>query len=898
MALNQQKVEELLALFRQQYPNWQSFSDPIDPDFQRNEIDYKQNLIAKAKNQLAEPELRQLIDKLDYDGLIAKLRAIGQGSNLLFLKHSKSGDLNILEDRDLDKQAFGRSFYILLHGNDTPEARLNGYLDLIERHRLPNKWTFPTYFLFLCHPETDIFIKPATIGKFLDFINEKKFTSTPSVQSYAAIKQIAHQLKDLLHDYAPRDMVDIQSFIWVCVSALNNQPRYWKVAPGEDAWQWEDCRNQGFIAIGWDELGDISNLSRSEFDARREDLLAQHPEWNWSKSGVNQVWAFSQIKAGDRIIANKGKKEVLGIGTVTGSYYYDVNADQHKHRLPVRWENTEVRSINEPGWQRTLINLYEEKFVEIAGELSSSGFDRNQPVQPNLNCPFTPITFELLESLHASPRKTTYLARRDEFKQHLEEPFQKLFRQIAAQLPDSIRDRMETERKLFARILKNDFHHGGAWDFYWGAFYLKGGKRIEDAQLFMWMNHERLEVGFYIGLYGSNQRQQFLNNCQKHFATLFMLLEESLSDDRLWFGSRSNSTNTPWKTWLQDPGQADIHVSLNLPKLELLNYSADELTTQFVQVYQQLFPLVLLAIEEEPLPALSEYLNPDPLDEEDDLEPLNALYSLADCAAVTHLEEELLNDWVQAIDRKGQAVLYGPPGTGKTFLAHHLAKHLIGGGNGFVEVVQFHPAYTYEDFIQGIRPKRVEGGLDYPIVPGRFLEFCKTAQACGEHPCVLIIDELNRANLSQVFGELMYLLEYRDEKVYLASGEAFSIPQNVRIIGTMNTADRSIALVDHALRRRFAFLYVPPNYDGLRKYHQFTDYSVDNLVRLLTEINAQIGDPHYQLGTSFFLREQLSVELKSIWQLEIEPYLEEFFFDQVDKMKNLRWDKVEEQLRA
>ncbi|MCU0567618.1 MAG: AAA family ATPase [Oculatellaceae cyanobacterium Prado106] len=251
---------------------------------------------------------------------------------------------------------------------------------------------------------------------------------------------------------------------------------------------------------------------------------------------------------------------------------------------------------------------------------------------------------------------------------------------------------------------------------------------------------------------------------------------------------------------------------------------------------------------------------------------------------------------MQAIARKQQAVIYGPPGTGKTFLARELARHWIGGGNGFVEVVQFHPAYTYEDFIQGIRPRRVEGGLDYPMVSGRFLEFYKEAQRCGSHRCVLIIDEINRANLSQVFGELMYLMEYRNEKVHLASGELFSIPQNVYLIGTMNTADRSIALVDHALRRRVAFLHLPPNYEGLRKFHQDRGYLVEPLITLLTQINAQIGDRNYEIGTSFFLKDDLESQLKSIWELEIEPYLEEFFFDQPDQFVSFKWKTVKNQL--
>ncbi len=113
---------------------------------------------------------------------------------------------------------------------------------------------------------------------------------------------------------------------------------------------------------------------------------------------------------------------------------------------------------------------------------------------------------------------------------------------------------------------------------------------------------------------------------------------------------------------------------------------------------------------------------------------------------------------MRAIERKGQVILYGPPGTGKTYLAEHLARHLIGGGDGFRELVQFHPAYSYEDFIQGIRPQaRPEGGLDFRLVPGRFLEFCDAARDRTGR-CVLIIDEINRADLARVFGELMYLL--------------------------------------------------------------------------------------------------------------------------------------------
>jgi hypothetical protein len=273
-------------------------------------------------------------------------------------------------------------------------------------------------------------------------------------------------------------------------------------------------------------------------------------------------------------------------------------------------------------------------------------------------------------------------------------------------------------------------------------------------------------------------------------------------------------------------------------------------------------------------------------------------YPLTQCASDTGLGVETLHRWNKAIERKGQAIIYGPPGTGKTFIAEKLAKHLVSGGNGFQELIQFHPSYGYEDFIQGLRPKAREGGgLDYPMVAGRFFEFCEKA---GEKSgiCVLIIDEINRANLSRVFGELMYLLEYRDQEVPLAGGGSLKIPKNVRIIGTMNTADRSIALVDYALRRRFAFLALYPNYEILEAYHQEkgTAFPANKLVSILKQLNQDIGDPHYEIGISFFLREDLEEQVEDIWRMEIAPYLEEYFFDQPDRAGEWKWQKIQSKL--
>lgn len=276
--------------------------------------------------------------------------------------------------------------------------------------------------------------------------------------------------------------------------------------------------------------------------------------------------------------------------------------------------------------------------------------------------------------------------------------------------------------------------------------------------------------------------------------------------------------------------------------------------------------------------------------------------SLAEIAQQTGFAQERLAQWRAAIQRKGQAIFYGPPGTGKTHIALELARHLTGGGDGFYEVVQFHPSYAYEEFVQGLRPHTQAGQLHYRLTPGRFLRFCQAA-AQRSDLCVLVIDEINRADIARIFGELLHGLEYRGRPLPLAGGGSLCVPPNVLLIGTMNTADRSIALLDYALRRRFAFLHLPPEYDVLRHFFQRnpstssetgqqTGAAVEPLIALLRRINRAIDDPNYALGITFFLRPDLGQELEAIWRTEIEPYLEEYFFDRPAQVEPFHWERV------
>ena len=269
-------------------------------------------------------------------------------------------------------------------------------------------------------------------------------------------------------------------------------------------------------------------------------------------------------------------------------------------------------------------------------------------------------------------------------------------------------------------------------------------------------------------------------------------------------------------------------------------------------------------------------------------------YTIQDFVTESGFPRETIEGWLRRLRRKKHMVLQGPPGTGKTYIAERLAKVMVSETAGSWKLVQFHPSYAYEDFIQGIRPRVSDGQISYDMESGRFVEFCDTAAKNTAWPYVLIIDEINRANLSRVFGELMYLLEYRDKEIPLASGERdFQISENVYLIGTMNTADRSIALVDHALRRRFSFVYIGPEYVVLENFLSDRDLPT-SLVAVLRKVNAAINDRNYEVGISYFLTDddKLRETLQEVWESEVEPYLEEYFYDQPKKVDPFRWVKL------
>jgi len=661
-------VDDLIALVRRRYPDWDGFDHP---PFVAEEVDEKRATVEKARQLIGEAEMNRLLAHWRYDELIGRLETLGKESVLLWNRVPAQGDLAILYRPQLDRAAFALQMQKLLYGRGPAPRRLQQFSGYAARNYLPNKWTFPTYFLFLTHSGEELFVKPEVARWFLKYLGMgERYAPYPSGELYGLLRERAHALQDALQMYGPRDMVDVQSFLWICAR--------------------ESAARTGGLDVE----------AQIELDVPDDGLALGETVYGAATGG--RPLRESEEEAGEEVA------------------------------LPT------VGDLLEPLFQA---------FKLLGGAAT-------------------------VDELEAGVARILGLS-----------PAQRTVRQ------DPGRGK---QTKLGYRLS-------------WGRTRLKNRGLIEKVERGFWQLTEK------------GDEAEFAEDAERAQA---IREEQARLQEAAAAGALRES----------DPGYEAI--------------------------------------------------------------------SLSQLAAETGYGEADLERWVQAIQRKGQAIFYGPPGTGKTFLARRLGRYLVGGGDGFIDLVQFHPAYAYEDFIQGIRPvTQLDGRLTYEMTPGRFLQFCRAA---GERTgvCVLVIDEINRANLSRVFGELMYLLEYREQSIPLAGGGNFRIPENVRLIGTMNTADRSIALVDHALRRRFAFIGVGPNYELLRRYHQErgTGFPADRLVDVLQELNERINDPNYAVGITYFLRPDLGEQIAGVWRMEIEPYLEEYFFDRPEDVDALRWERVREQL--
>lgn len=268
-------------------------------------------------------------------------------------------------------------------------------------------------------------------------------------------------------------------------------------------------------------------------------------------------------------------------------------------------------------------------------------------------------------------------------------------------------------------------------------------------------------------------------------------------------------------------------------------------------------------------------------------------YDKAAFLSEVYVSEERYERLSALLTRKKNVILAGPPGVGKTFAAKRLAYSMMGAKDpSRVQMIQFHQSYSYEDFMMGYRPTESGG---FTLTEGPFYRFCDTARADDpDRPYFFIVDEINRGNISKIFGELLMLIEADkrgQELRLLYKNETFSVPRNVHIIGMMNTADRSLAVLDYALRRRFGFFEMAPGFDSLgftRWQQQAGSPTLDSLVAVVTDLNAAIAaDPAlgagFAIGHSFLSKSAGSEDdgwLYSVVEDELIPLLDEYWFDE------------------
>lgn len=255
-------------------------------------------------------------------------------------------------------------------------------------------------------------------------------------------------------------------------------------------------------------------------------------------------------------------------------------------------------------------------------------------------------------------------------------------------------------------------------------------------------------------------------------------------------------------------------------------------------------------------------------------------YTLAQCADDTGFREDELRRWVEAIKRKGQAIVTGATGVGKTFLAQRLARHLA--TSGVVEQLPLHAGYRYADFVEWQEgPARV---------PGRLLEFL-ARHGAAQGASVLLLDDVQRADLARVMGEALHALEYRAQPARLASGTELVVPRDVYVIGTLNASHRAITTADQSLRRRFAFIALPPRYDVLARYLAARGFDAAGLVDTLRAMNQALG-VDAAVGTAMFFRDDLADVLDDVWEHEVEAHLAQHLAHDPGALASYRWARV------
>jgi 5-methylcytosine-specific restriction protein B len=622
------------------------------------------------------------------------------------------------------------------------------------------------------------------------------------------------------------------------ITKLNKESRnYFKFAPGSQASEWERFHNENIIAIdfNFDDLNKFESREEMNKEIGLKDDDKSNKTWN--------LWLFKTANIGDVVFATKGVNTCLGIGIIEGSYFFDGIWDNFNHRRKVKWITDKVYQYK----SNTLKN-YKNLF------------------RPDTFSPTIVYEFILNEYVRLYPELASIFA-----ANNLKFTAEKIGTTPIVSEPLVEIDEVNEETEPL--------------NFWW----LNANPKIWSIS-----NHTE------------GQRQTYTTHNEKGNKRRIYKYFEAAKEGDLIIGYESTPTKQIKAIYEVTKG---IHNTANgeeiefelVEKLEipvhwndLKNNAALQHCEVFINNQGSLFKLT-----EEEYDIIREIIDNKNIITEKLLQSSNIKkYKFTDDSDKPFISEADFLQTVALLKRKKNIILQGPPGVGKTFIARKLAYEIMQEvKDANIEMVQFHQSYSYEDFIQGLRPTQ-KGGFD--LRDGIFYSFCQRALAHPDRPFFFIIDEINRGNLSKIFGELMMLIEAdkREEKFALKltyaedEEDRFYVPSNLYIIGTMNTADRSLAIVDYALRRRFAFITLQPDYgNNFRSFLASKGLSsgmVEHICSAVLKVNSKIKEDinlgeGFQIGHSYFCTFITNEDENKWWNeilsFELKPLLEEIWFD-------------------
>ncbi len=619
------------------------------------------------------------------------------------------------------------------------------------------------------------------------------------------------------------------------VLKLNEKSKnYFMYSPGSQASEWESFYSEKIAGIDFSSFK-LGDLKNYKTKEQIKEALGLSADEKSAPAW--NMWLFKTANIGDVVFARKGVNSCLGIGIIDGPYYYDEQANGFNYRRKVNWITNKI---------------YQYKSNSVQGIKNLFGADSFSPTKV--------WDFILNEYERLYPELIPVFEKNNiNFNSH------------------NIDISVDFEPEEGVEVLN-----------YW---WLNANPKI-----------------WQISKFDEGQKQTYTTHNEKGNKRRIYKYFESVKPGDMMIGYESTPTKQIKAIYEISKGinTTDKGEEIEFELIEKLEIPVhwDELKNNPALHDCEVFNNnqgSLFRLKEEEYDIIREVI--DNKSEKSSSKNNIPPYKFSKDNDKPFISESDFLQAVSLIKRKKNVILQGPPGVGKTFIARKLAYEIMHGVNDAnIEMIQFHQSYSYEDFIQGLRPTK-KGSFD--LQNGIFYNFCKKAIVHPDRFFFFIIDEINRGNLSKIFGELMMLIETdkRGEKFAIKltyaedEEDRFYVPENIHIIGTMNTADRSLAIVDYALRRRFAFINLQPEYGNpFRLFLSdkgLSDGLIDHICSSVSKLNEKIkADINlgngFQIGHSYFCAFNEGVDenkwLEEILSFEIRPLLEEIWFDDISKV--------------